>query len=363
MAVAIDNSPVIKASILAIPGIGWGGTAFTCADVHTCIANDTNLVLGGAITFKPSTTINRTGTTQTGVTTYNSGYTATHAGDTTNYTGNSTINIPAWATLTTNVDGTTTTNHGATSVNNNNYTSGSTENNTGTTAVNNTNLTTTTANTNVTNTNTGTVTNNNTGLTTNTTGGTVNNTNQTTTNTGGTITNTGTTINYDNTSHITYQWPINVSQINTIIGGTNTFVGDGTTTTWWPLPGRQVGDTVEIRRADGSVMTPGVDYTLNPVTWVITFTPVLGVGVTVNGIVVRPNTLPSWIVVPTWSVPLTPTAPTPNWTWIYTGVTTKPRQVFKNGLYMLDTVDYNYVGTNLTFVSVTFTTDTIVFIY
>jgi hypothetical protein len=60
---------------------------------------------------------------------------------------------------------------------------------------------------------------------------------------------------------------------------------------------------------------------------------------------------------------LTPTHITANGTGIYISILTKPRQVFKNGLYMLDTLDYTYTPTTLTFTNPTSITDIIVFIY
>jgi len=47
----------------------------------------------------------------------------------------------------------------------------------------------------------------------------------------------------------------------------------------------------------------------------------------------------------------------------YAGIPTKPKLVFKNGLFMTDTVDYTYAGTTLTFTIATSGTDTMTIIY
>ena len=60
---------------------------------------------------------------------------------------------------------------------------------------------------------------------------------------------------------------------------------------------------------------------------------------------------------------LTPTIIPANWTGIYAGILTQPRQIFKNGLYQLITVDRTYVGTDIIFTIPTTITDTIAFIY
>ena len=100
------------------------------------------------------------------------------------------------------------------------------------------------------------------------------------------VTHTWWTHNYLSTSNVTYEWPINVTQINQFLWS-DSFTWDWVTDTRWPLPWWVVWSTVSLfNETIWLPLVEWVDYTIDPVTWVITFTPVISNGQVVNGTVV-----------------------------------------------------------------------------